>query len=153
MRPILLGAANVRSPEFVAQPEIVFSDTAARYEPGVLNLGPILGMQASLDMILDVGPEVVSSRIASHVARLAASLGELGFEPLGPVVGPNASGILTVAHPRADAPKLFQTLQERGVSVSLRRDRANRAYLRWSPHFYNTEEELDRAVAILRSAV
>ena len=40
LRPILLGAANVRSPDFISQGEIRFSDTAARYEPGVLNLGP-----------------------------------------------------------------------------------------------------------------
>ena len=153
LRPILLGAANVRSPDFIAQPEIVFPDTAARYEPGVLNLGPILGMQASLDMILDVGPEIVASRIASHVKRLAAALGELGFESAGPVEGPNASGILAVTHPTADAVRLFQTLQERRVTVSLRHDRARRTYLRWSPHFYNTEEELDRAIGFVRDAL
>ena len=88
LRPILLGAANVRSPDFIAQPEIVFPDTAARYEPGVLNLGPILGMKASLDLILDIGPEIVAARIASLVKRLADALGELGFEPAGPVEGP-----------------------------------------------------------------
>ncbi len=99
LRPILLGASNVRSPDFIAQPEIVFLDTAARYEPGVLNLGPILGMKASLDLILAVGPEV--GRGADRIAGPTAGrgLGELGFEPAGPVEGPNASGILAVTHP------------------------------------------------------
>ncbi len=150
LRPILLGAANVRSPDFIAQPEIRFLDTAARYEPGVLNLGPILGMQASLETILAVGPEIVSARISTLVRRLAMGLGELGFEAAGPVEGPNASGILAVTHPRAEMAGLFQRLQEDRVTASLRHDRQRRGYLRWSPHFYTTEEEIDRAVALVR---
>ena len=102
LRPILLGAANIRSPDFVAQPEIRFLDTAARYEPGVLNLGPILGMQASLEMLLAVGTNTVAARIGALVKRLADGLSERGFQPAGPIEGLNASGILAVSHPRAE---------------------------------------------------
>ena len=35
------------------------------------------------------------------------------------------------------------------VVASLRYDREGRDYLRFSPHFYNTEAEIDRAVAVL----
>ena len=51
LRPTLLGAWNVRSPNFIAQPEIAFQDTAQRYEPGVLNVAGIYGMRAALDLI------------------------------------------------------------------------------------------------------
>ena len=149
LRPILLGASNVRSPDFIAQEEIRFLDTAARYEPGVLNLGPILGMQASLELLRAVGPQVVAARIGGLAGRLAAGLGELGFEPAGPVAGANASGILAVTHPRAEMPEVFRRLQENRVTASLRHDRAGKGYLRWSPHFYNTEEEIDRVVALV----
>ena len=153
LRPILLGASNVRSPDFLSQPEIVFTDTAARYEPGVLNLGPILGMAASLEMLLAVGQNAVADRIGASVARLAGALQLLGFVPAGPTTGPNACGILAVTHPTADLTPLFQTLQERKITVSLRHDAQRRAYLRWSPHFYNTEEEIDHAAAIVRDAL
>ena len=86
--PLLLGAANVRSPQTSSRRrKSCFLDTAARYEPGVLNLGPILGMKASLDLILEVGPargECAGSRSLLS-GTLAGSLGELGFEPVGPV--------------------------------------------------------------------
>ncbi len=153
LRPILLGASNVRSPDFISQGEIVFTDTAARYEPGVLNLGPTLAMAASLEMMMGVGKELVAERIAALVRSLAGSLMELGFEPAGPVEGENACGILSVTHPRADMNALFQTLQDEKITASLRLDRERRAFLRWSPHFYNTEEELDRAMAVVRGMV
>ena len=153
LRPILLGASNVRSPDFVAQPEIVFLDTAARYEPGVLNLGPLLGMKASLDLILELGPAAVAARIGALARYLANALGALGFEPIVPPTSSQASGILTVTHPTANAARIFQRLQERRVTISLRHDRAGGSYLRWSPHFYNTEAELDRAASVVREAL
>ncbi len=153
LRPILLGASNVRSPDFISQGEIVFTDTAARYEPGVLNLGPTLAMAASLELLLEVGKEQVAGRIASLVRSLAGSLVALGFEPAGPVEGANASGILAVTHPRADMTALFQKLQDEKITASIRLDRQRRAHLRWSPHFYNTEEDLARAVAVVRGCI
>ena len=153
LRPILLGASNVRSPDFISQGEIVFTDTAARYEPGVLNLGPTLAMAASLELIQSVGKEQVAGRIASLVKTLAKSLLELGFEPAGPVDGLHACGILAVTHPRADVGALFQKLQDETITASLRLDRQRRAFLRWSPHFYNTEDELARAVSVLRDLI
>ena len=75
-------------------------------------------------------------------------MGELGFEAAGPVSGPHASGILSLSHPTADLGKLFERLQAAGVTVSLRR-----GYLRWSPHVYNAEEEIARAVQIVRGAM
>ena len=150
LRPLLLGAANVRSPDFVSQPDIRFLDTAARYEPGVLNLGPVLGMAASLDLLWEVGLARVADRITTLVGRLAAGLGELDFQPAGPLSGQTASGILAVTHPTADLSVVFQALQERRITASLRHDARRRAYLRWSPHFYNTEAEIDGAVAAVR---
>ncbi len=51
LKPALLGAWNVRSPGFIAQPEIAFEATARRYEPGALNLLALHGMKASLELI------------------------------------------------------------------------------------------------------
>jgi selenocysteine lyase/cysteine desulfurase len=44
---------------------------------------------------------------------------------------------------------LHQKLAAAGVIASLRADRAGRRYLRFSPHFYNTDEELRRALELL----
>lgn len=150
LRPILIGASNVRAPNFIAQPEIVFTETAARYEPGVLNLGPLLGMRASLELILKLGPAAIAARIGALGSYLTNGLRELGFESISPAPGPSASGILTFAHPSADLARVFAILQQHRVTVSQRYDRSRRSYLRWSPHFYNTEAEIDRALEVVR---
>ena len=42
---------------------------------------------------------------------------------------------------------------DEGVVVSLRYDRDGREYLRFSPHFYNTQEEIERVAALLKVAL
>lgn len=155
LRPILLGT-NARSPDFVPleNGRIELPDDARRYESGVLNCGPLAGMRAAMDLLLAVGPERVAGRIAGHVSRLAAGLRELGFDFLGPTDGPNASGILTAFHPRVpDGRELVKALERAGISASPRRDRAGRWHVRFSPHFYNVETELDAAVDALRRSL
>lgn len=149
LRPTLLGAWNVRSPNFITQPEITFEPTARRYEPGVLNAAGIYGMRAALDLIGAVGIERVHGRILALKAALTGPLLAEGFEFLGPIDGPAASGITTLRHPGRDSAALFHALEEGGVIASLRYDRAGVAYIRLSPHFYNTLEEAARVVEIL----
>ncbi|MBS0657359.1 MAG: aminotransferase class V-fold PLP-dependent enzyme, partial [Verrucomicrobia bacterium] len=146
LRPILLGASNVRCPEFIAQPEIVFPDRAERYEPGVLNVAPLLGMRAGLEILHQVGVEQVAARILHLKRELMRGLGPLGFEAIAPVAGPAAAGLLTLRHPSADPAAIYQACKAAHIVPSLRSDRAGQKYLRFSPHFYNTEAELARVV-------
>ena len=53
------------------------------------------------------------------------------------------------ALPRVDCPSLPETLTAAGIITSLRADRTGRRYLRLSPHFYNTDAELQRVVESL----
>ncbi|MEI6351898.1 MAG: aminotransferase class V-fold PLP-dependent enzyme [Verrucomicrobiota bacterium] len=152
LRPTLLGAWNVRSPDFIAQDRVEFPDSAMRYEPGVLNASGIYGMRAALQLIGGFGLENVSARILQLKAHLVRGLRALGFEIHGPADGPNASGITACFHPQASMAVLFKELERNGVIASLRHDRSGREYLRFSPHFYNTETEIDRVIAVLREA-
>jgi selenocysteine lyase/cysteine desulfurase len=153
LRPTLLGAWNVNSPGFIAQEEIRFVPTAQRYEPGSLNLIGIAGMRAGLDLLLAAGIDRIAERLLELKAHLLRHLDGLGFEVLGPREGPTAHAITAVSHPRAEAAALHRRLAEAGIVCSLRRDRAGGSYLRFSPHFYNTEEELDRVAEVLGTLV
>ena len=153
LRPTLLGAWNVQSPNFIAQDRIEFVPTAQRYEPGVLNIAGILGMKAALDAFLAHGMDSVAARLLELKAHLVRHLDALGFTILGPREGASATSITTFRHPTAGSAALFTELEKAHVVASLRHDREGRDYLRFSPHFYNTEAEIDRAVDALKSAV
>jgi selenocysteine lyase/cysteine desulfurase len=153
-RPTLLGAWNVKSPDFMAQDEIVFEETARRYEPGVLNIAGMYGMKASLEMLLEFGLDRVEKAILDNRDFLEGLMLELGFEFLSPLAGdPMRSGILTAKHPHRDSALIFSKLEKAGITASLRSTRAAEKWIRFSPHFYNTREEMDRVAAVLKSAL
>jgi cysteine desulfurase/selenocysteine lyase len=150
-RPTLLGSWNVKAPGFVAQEEIEFHPTAQRYEPGAMNVMGIFGMKAAIDLLLAIGIPRVAERILTITARLVSGLQELGFTSLGPTAGPNASGIVTVSRPGTDMEALFERLAGANIICSSRQDRQGRHYIRFSPHFYNTEAEVDQVLKVIRA--
>jgi selenocysteine lyase/cysteine desulfurase len=154
LRPTLLGAWNVVSPNFNALDEIRFVPTAQRYEPGVLNISGILGMRAALDFFHRHGLDTITTRLLELKAHLIPRLRELGFRILGPdSASPAASSITTFRHERTGSAALFAALEKAKIIASLRHDREGRDYLRFSPHCYNTEAELDTALEVLRAAL
>lgn len=149
-RPTLLGAWNVRSPDFVAQDVIVFDGTARRYEPGVLNITGMYGMKASLELLMEKGLDRVQAAILDVRDHLQGLLREEGFEFLSPDESePLRSGILTARRPGTESATLFHKLEAEGISASLRTTREGSRWLRFSPHFYNTREEVARVAELL----
>lgn len=146
MRPTLLGAWNVLSPQFISQAEIRFIDSAQRYEPGVLNIPAILGMRSAIDMLLSFGMETIAARILEIRNLLSAGLESLGCKIISPQGPQNQSGILTFHHPGKTTKTLAEALTKEKVSVSHRFDRTGNEYVRLSPHFYNTEAEVDKVL-------
>jgi selenocysteine lyase/cysteine desulfurase len=151
LRPVLLGAWNIKSPQFIAQEEIVFEAGSRRYEPGVLNMIGVLGMKASLELLMEMGIDNVSARLLHLRACLKERLEPLGLRFVEPSEGCGASGICTARYERGDAGALFEHLAKHKISASHRHDREGNAYLRFSPHFYNTEAEIDRVAEVIAS--
>ena len=153
LRPTLLGAWNIRSPGYVAQPEIAFENSARRYEPGSLNWLALHGMKASLEMILALGVKQIEARLLDLRAFSEDLLMTRGFRVMGFANRRSQkSGIITIAienHETAVAQA--RKLRENRVDVSLRQSRAGVSCLRLSPHFYNTEAEIEETVKILLS--
>jgi cysteine desulfurase / selenocysteine lyase len=145
-RPTLLGSWNIRAPGFIAQDQIDFLDTAQRYEPGAMNLPGIVGMKAAIDLLLEAGIDRVADRILNLRARLIQGLEPAGYRLLGPDAAASASGIITFSHPSRDLDEVFQRLTQARIFCSQRQDRQNNRYLRFSPHFYNSETEIDRVI-------
>ncbi|MEP6709688.1 MAG: aminotransferase class V-fold PLP-dependent enzyme [Verrucomicrobiota bacterium] len=152
LRPALVGATNVVSTNDIASDEINFVPGAQRYEPTIMNVPGMIGMKAALDMVLEFRDEI-PSRIFALKEKIIVSLESLGFEFLGPARGASVSGITTCFHPRIPSKHFVEILHAGDVAVSLRSDRAGKDYVRISPHFYNTSEEVAKMIEMLHRAV
>jgi selenocysteine lyase/cysteine desulfurase len=147
MNPPIFGWHNVRCPDFVAQERIAFRNDARKYEAGTHNLLGVVGLVAAMGLVLEIGIENISRELLRKRARLAAALQAKGYTVLLSDAPIGADGGIVSFHRDGDDPSgLHQKLSEANMVTSLRTDRAGRRYIRLSPHFYNTDEELDRVL-------
>jgi selenocysteine lyase/cysteine desulfurase len=150
VKPPIYGSNNVRSPDFIAQEQIAFRNGAIRYEPGSYNLLGIVGMNAALELLTEIGVEKIARELLRKRALLVPALQAKGYTVLNADVAPeNASGIVTFFKPEADLPALHQKLTDAKITTSLRADRKKQKYIRLSPHFYNTDAELERVLELV----
>jgi cysteine desulfurase/selenocysteine lyase len=150
LRPVMLGWHNVRCPDFVAQDTLVMRSGAQRYEAGTHNLLGIVGLNAAMELLLEVGLGAISGELLRKRELLVAGLRSRGFDVLHSAAGKEqASGILSFRRENFDMVRLHAHLAQNAVVAALRIDRQGRKFIRVSPHFYNSDEELDRFIGLL----
>jgi cysteine desulfurase / selenocysteine lyase len=118
---------------------------ARRFEAGALNTNGVYGLRASLDLLLEIGIE----RIAAEAIELASTLAE-GLEAIGWRIGsprPIGSPIVGATPPGVEKSILWyhRRLEEAGIVCAPRE-----GMLRFSPHFYNSREEVRRVIDTLQ---
>lgn len=151
LRPMMVGGWNVESPNFVAQREIRYENGGRKFEPGGYNNIPIAGMQGAIALLSAVGLSKISERILLLIATLKNKLDPADFEFLSPDGSADHASFLTFRSHRVRSEKLIDALAKNDIVVSLRIDRANRCWIRVSPHFYNTFAEMERIAEVLNS--
>jgi cysteine desulfurase/selenocysteine lyase len=153
LRPPILGGWNVVSPNFIAQREVKFETGGRKFEPGAYTHSVLAGLRAAVELLLEAGPNEISNRIRTLNQSLRDRLAPADFEFLSPDDEKNRCGILTFRHPRVASEALCEAAARNDIVISLRFDRANQSWLRVSPHFYNTEAEIEKIAEVLLSEV
>jgi selenocysteine lyase/cysteine desulfurase len=145
LRPAVYGWHNIRCPNFVAQEQLVYPPDARRYEAGSANLLGLVGLNAAMELLMEIGVENIAARLLQQRSLLVPALQEKGWTVLQAGAPPqNASGIVSFYRPGVDLPALREKLMAAHMETSLRTDRSGRHYIRVSPHFYNTDAEIHR---------
>jgi selenocysteine lyase/cysteine desulfurase len=145
LRPAVYGWHNIRCPNFVAQEQLVYPPDARRYEAGSANLLGLVGLNAAMELLLEIGVENIAARLLHLRGLLAPALQEKGWTVLqANAPTQNASGIISFHRPGADLPALHKKLLAAHIETSLRTDRSGQHYIRVSPHFYNTDGEIHK---------
>ncbi|HXR04680.1 MAG TPA: aminotransferase class V-fold PLP-dependent enzyme [Verrucomicrobiae bacterium] len=150
LNPPVYGWHNVQNPNFVAQEQIVFRPGAVKYEAGTHNLLGMIGLVAAMELALEIGAANVAAELLRKRAWLVPALLAKGYAVLNAdAKTENASGIVSFYQPGRDLAALHRQLMDAGIVASLRTDRSGQNYIRLSPHFYNTDAELQRTLELL----
>lgn len=134
-----VGWKSVADPYDFSKYNLMLHPSARRFEGGTLNLPGVYGFKAAIELILDIGVEAIEQKVLRLTDLGIELLKEKGYHVVSPLDREMRSGIVLFKSQRHTAIELNQKLLEKGVVASVRA-----GGVRISPHFYNTEEEIER---------
>jgi selenocysteine lyase/cysteine desulfurase len=111
--------------------------TAKRYEYGTLGFEAIYALDAALDYFNRIGVEQIERRNLQLIDKARVGLQEKGYRFFTPA--DNRAPILSFYVD--DEQALAAQMKKRGFHITARRWREG--YIRISPHFYNSDQEID----------
>jgi selenocysteine lyase/cysteine desulfurase len=134
-----------------------WADGAARFGSWEQSYVNVLGLGAAVRQALNLGLDVIGQRAATLGARLRDQLSELpGVTTYD--LGETRCAIVTAKIDGVPAEQAAQALGRAGVNVTTTvpednpldtEDRGVHPLIRFSPHYYNTEDEIDRVTELV----
>lgn len=144
LHPIGIGWNSVIDSRNFSHVALRLKPHAGRWESGSLNVGGILALGASLELLLAIGIDAIAQRVLDLTDHLCERAARVGFKVYSSRRTGEKSGILSLLAPGGDVRSIVRRCRDAGIVINQRAGR-----LRVSPHAYNTAEELDRFVALL----
>ena len=138
LRTPLIGWKSVQNEFDFEHPVLQLKNDAQRFEEGSQNVMGIFGLGAAIELLFEVGIENIEKRVLDLGDKIIEEAGKRGITILTPLNRKERGGNITIAgdfNPSAAR----DALRERGIMVNVRG-----GGMRLSPHFYNTEEDINR---------
>lgn len=143
LRPRHHGWLSVDDPSRYLDYHRPLSETASRFEPGTSPWLSLVGLNASVKTLHEVGIDAIAAHISLLGDTMRQGLTARGYELALPddVL---RGGIVAFRHAERDATTIVQALDSHHVTTS-----AREGWIRFAPHFYNTVDEVERTLALL----
>jgi kynureninase len=147
VEPALVGWAAHDEPFQFETGAIRYADAPERFQSGTPNVPALYAARAGYRIVHEVGVAAIREKSLRLTRRLIAGAQQRGYRVNTPLEDRERGGTVTVDAPGGAA--TADALIKRNVVVDYRPG----AGIRIAPHFYNTEEEIDRALAALDEIV
>lgn len=146
LQPANAGWLSVTAPWELLDYNLEFLPTAMRYELGTMNANGIVGYHAALKLLNEIGIRNIQQRILDLTSRILSEFSHWDdIKIMTPIDDHHRAGIVTLNLPTiVDPDGLMENLSREKIVVAIRN-----GMLRLSPHFYNTEQEVDHSVSII----
>lgn len=144
INPISVGWLSVNNAWNLLDYKLDLKTTANVFQSGTLNSFGIYAFNTSLKLIDNIGFNNIEKQVLSNTIYFLEKLKNIGLKPiLGDCNEVNLAGIITYKPENAE--KIFNELTRKKIICSLRE-----GLIRFSPHFYNTKQEIDIVVGELQ---
>jgi selenocysteine lyase/cysteine desulfurase len=145
LRPVGVGWNSVINSHDFHKIAYNLKETAERYEGGSLNVGGLLALRASLELLARYPAEAIAQRVLEITDYACRRLSEAGAIILSNREAAHKSGIVSFELPGRDPVAVRQHCFEQKIILSCRAGR-----LRISPHAYNDQSDIDRLITAIK---
>jgi cysteine desulfurase / selenocysteine lyase len=142
MSPAYMGWLSVKDAWNLLDFNLEPKDSAELFQTGTINTLGVFALNASLKLFKEFGYDNVEKNVLDNSEYLIHHLKRVGVIPMNDVKRENLSGIVTFKHSGIQA--VYERLVEENIICAVREDA-----LRIAPHFYNTEEDIDKLILVL----
>ena len=119
---------------------IRYTDSQYRFMNGTLHIPSLEAARPGVRIIHEVGVDRIRAKSRRQTAKLIALADQHGWRVNSPRDPEKRGGTISIDMP--DAPEVCRALLKRDILVDYR----PKAGVRFSPHFYNTDEEIEVAI-------
>jgi selenocysteine lyase/cysteine desulfurase len=147
LHPIGVGWNSVLGSGDFSRIDFRLKPNAGRFEGGTMNFAGITGLGASLELLEAAGYAAVGERILFLTDHLCEQAARAGLSVFSSRAEGERSGIVALDVPGLPASEASRRCQAAGIAANVRA-----GHLRVSPHAYNSIDELDRLIDVLREA-
>ncbi|HID06194.1 MAG TPA: aminotransferase class V-fold PLP-dependent enzyme, partial [Armatimonadetes bacterium] len=124
--------------------DLTLLPNAQRFEEGSLNTVGIHGLNAAVSMLLEIGIPEIERRVLHLTNILIDGLIRKGYQITSSLESHERSAIVAFTSSKWSPQYLVSLLREHRIIACVRGNA-----VRLSPHFYNSEEEMDRVIDVL----
>jgi selenocysteine lyase/cysteine desulfurase len=144
IEPVEFGWSNVARYADYASRDMSLRPDAGRYECGTLNTIGCFGLHAAIEFLLEIGVESIAPAIQSLADRIAAGVQAKGYELLEKRTPETGAGIVSFRKAGREAGEIVRALRAERIAAAPRA-----GWVRTSPHFYISPEDIDRMLEVL----
>ena len=144
VEPVEFGWTNVAGYNDYGSRDMTLRVDAGRYECGTLNTIGCFGLRAAIDFLLEIGTQRIAAQVQALGDQVAEGVTKKGYELASVRTPTTAAGIVSFRKAGVDPVMAVAKLRHHGVIAA-----ARAGWVRTAPHFYNTEEEIQKMLELL----
>jgi len=135
-----VGWKSVKNAWNILDYELILRDDASKFQNGTISEIGVYAINAALNLLKEIGYKNIEKKILNNAEYLIKRLQDIGLTPLlANYVNKNRSGIVTCKVNNTE--KLHDELLNKKIHTAVRE-----GHIRFSPHFYNNHEDIDKVV-------